>query len=100
MLMVVRREEDRLRRYVHLSTGNYHPRTTKLYTDWGLFTCNEEIGADVSDVFIQLTGLGRATKLKHLWLAPFTLHKQVLRAIQNETAARPRRQARGASSPR
>jgi len=85
MLMVVRREEDRLRRYVHLSTGNYHPRTTKLYTDWGLFTCNEEIGADVSDVFIQLTGLGRATKLKHLWLSPFTLHKQVLRAINTET---------------
>jgi polyphosphate kinase len=85
MLMVVRREEDRLRRYIHLSTGNYHPRTARLYTDWGLFTCNEEIGADVSDVFIQLTGLGRATKLKHLWLAPFTLHKQVLRAIQNET---------------
>jgi polyphosphate kinase len=84
MLMVVRREEDRLRRYVHLSTGNYHPRTTKLYTDWGYFTCNEEICGDVSDVFIQLTGLGRATKLKHLWLAPFTLHKQVLRAIENE----------------
>ncbi|HKA40679.1 MAG TPA: polyphosphate kinase 1 [Burkholderiales bacterium] len=84
MLMVVRREEDRLHRYVHLSTGNYHPRTTKLYTDWGLFTCNEEIGADVNDVFIQLTGLGRATKLKHLWLSPFTLHKQVVRAIQNE----------------
>ena len=58
MLLVVRREEDRLRRYVHLSTGNYHPRTTKLYTDFGLFTCNEEICADVSDVFIQLTGLG------------------------------------------
>ncbi len=84
MLLVVRREDDRLRRYVHLSTGNYHPRTTKLYTDWGLFTCNEELCADVSDVFIQLTGLGRATKLKHLWLAPFTLHKQMLRAIQNE----------------
>jgi polyphosphate kinase len=85
MLLVVRREGERLRRYVHLSTGNYHPRTTKLYTDWGLFTCNEEICTDVSDVFIQLTGLGRATKLKHLWIAPFTLHKQVLRAIQNET---------------
>jgi polyphosphate kinase len=85
MLMVVRREEDRLRRYVHLSTGNYHPRTTKLYTDWGLFTCNEEIGADVSDIFVQLTGLGRATKLKHLWQSPFTLHKQILRAIQRET---------------
>ena len=84
MLMVVRREAERLKRYVHLSTGNYHPRTTKLYTDWGLFTANEEFGADVSDVFIQLTGLGRASKLKHLWQAPFTLHKQVLRAIQNE----------------
>src|SRR5262245_9408428 len=85
MLLVVRREEGGLRRYVHLSTGNYHPRTAKLYTDWGLFTCHEEICADVSDVFIQLTGLGRATKLKHLWLSPFTLHKQILRAIQNET---------------
>ena len=84
MLMVVRREEDKLKRYVHLSTGNYHPRTTKLYTDFGLFTANEEFGVDVNDIFIQLTGLGRATKLKHLWESPFTLHKQMLRAIQNE----------------
>ena len=84
MLMVVRREEERLKRYVHLSTGNYHPRTTKLYTDWGLFTASEEIGADVGDVFTQLTGLGRASKLKHLWQAPFTLHKQILRAIHKE----------------
>jgi polyphosphate kinase len=81
---VVRREEDRLHRYVHLSTGNYHPRTTKLYTDFGLFTASEEIGADVNDIFIQLTGLGRASKLKHLWQAPFTLHRQIVRAIQNE----------------
>jgi polyphosphate kinase len=85
MAMVVRREEDRLRRYVHLSTGNYHPRTARLYTDFGLFTCNEEICADVNDIFMQLTGLGRALRLKHLWQAPFTLHKQVLRAIHNET---------------
>jgi len=84
MLMVVRREEERLKRYVHLATGNYHPRTARLYTDWGLFTASEEIGADVSDIFIQLTGLGRATKLKHVWQAPFTLHKQILRAIQGE----------------
>ncbi len=84
MLMVVRREEERLRRYVHLSTGNYHPRTTKIYTDFGLFTANEEFGADVNDIFIQLTGLGRATRLKHLWESPFTLHKQILRSIQNE----------------
>jgi len=84
MLMVVRREEERLKRYVHLSTGNYHPRTTKIYTDFGLFSASEEIGADVNDVFTQLTGLGRASRLKHLWQAPFTLHKQILRAIQNE----------------
>jgi polyphosphate kinase len=84
MLMVVRREEDKLKRYVHLSTGNYHPRTARLYTDWGLFTASEEIGADVSDIFTQLTGLGRASKLKHLWQAPFTLHKQILRAINHE----------------
>jgi polyphosphate kinase len=84
MLMVVRREEDRLRRYVHLSTGNYHPRTAQLYTDFGLFTYNEEICADVNDVFIQLTGLGKASKLKHLWQSPFTFHRQMLRAIQNE----------------
>jgi len=85
MLMVVRRENEGLRRYVHLATGNYHPRTTKLYTDFGLFTCNDEIGTDVNDVFMELTGLGKVSKLKHLWQAPFTLHKQVLRAIQNET---------------
>jgi len=86
MLMVVRREEGVLRRYVHLSTGNYHARTTKLYTDIGLITANEEICGDVNDVFVQLTGLGKATKLKHLWESPFTLHKQVLQAIQREAA--------------
>ena len=86
MLMVVRREEGALRRYVHLSTGNYHARTTKLYTDFGLLTANEEICADVHDVFMQLTGLGKASKLKHLWQSPFSLHKALLRAIQNETA--------------
>ncbi|HTD91409.1 MAG TPA: polyphosphate kinase 1, partial [Burkholderiales bacterium] len=86
MLMVVRREGEHdsghLRRYVHLSTGNYHPRTAKLYTDFGLFTCNDEVTADVNEVFMQLTGLGRASKLKHLWQAPFTLHKNILRAIR------------------
>lgn len=85
MAMVVRREEGRLLRYVHLATGNYHPRTAKLYTDFGLFTCNEDIGADVSQIFTQLTGLGRAVKLKHLWESPFTLHRQVLKSIQAET---------------
>jgi polyphosphate kinase len=85
MLMVVRREEGKLRRYVHLGTGNYHPRTAKLYTDFGLFTSNEEVCADVNEVFVQLTGLGKASKLKHLWQSPFTLHSKVLEAIRNET---------------
>ena len=84
MAMVVRREDERLRRYVHLSTGNYHQRTARLYTDFGLLTCNEDICSDVNDLFAQLTGLGKASKLKHLWQSPFTLHQQLVKAIQRE----------------
>ncbi len=91
MLMVVRREEGdgskgggMLRRYVHLGTGNYHPRTAKLYTDFGLLTCSEALCADVNEVFKQLTGLGKASKLSHLLLAPFTLHTAMLAAIRAE----------------
>jgi polyphosphate kinase len=91
MLMIVRREEGKsgslLRRYVHLGTGNYHPKTARLYTDFGLFTCNEEIGADVNEVFKQLTGLGRAQSLKHLLQAPFSLQPTMLSAIRAETGA-------------
>ncbi len=85
MLMVVRREDGKLRRYVHLGTGNYHPRTARLYTDFGLFTANEEICTDTNEVFSQLTSLGKARTLNHLWQSPFTLHSQVLAAIRNET---------------
>ena len=85
MLMVIRREEGKLRRYVHLGTGNYHPRTARFYTDFGLFTSNEEICQDVNNVFTQLTSLGRAQKPHHLWVSPFTLHSQVLQAIHNES---------------
>ena len=84
MAMVVRREDGKLKRYVHLSTGNYHQRTARLYTDFGLMTCHEEICADVNDVFAQLTGLGKATKLKHLWQSPFTLHSKLIKAIHHE----------------
>jgi len=84
MLMVVRREEGKLRRYVHLGTGNYHPRTARLYTDFGLFTCNEEVCADVNEVFSQLTSLGKVRTLNHLWQSPFSMHLEVLRAIRNE----------------
>lgn len=86
LLMVVRREDGKLRRYAHLGTGNYHPRTARLYTDFGLFTSNEGMCADVNEVFVQLTGLGKASKLRYLWQSPFTLHGKVLEAIRNETA--------------
>ena len=85
MAMIVRREVGRLRRYVHLSTGNYHTGTAKLYTDFGLITCHEEICADVNEVFFQLTSLGKASKLKHLWQSPFSLHHQIMDAINRET---------------
>ncbi|MCK9282703.1 MAG: polyphosphate kinase 1 [Rhodocyclaceae bacterium] len=86
VLMVLRREENGYRRYVHLGTGNYHPRTTRLYTDFGLMTCNPAIGEDVNEIFKQLTGMGKGAALKHLLLAPFTLHSSMLSAIQRETA--------------
>jgi polyphosphate kinase len=87
MLMVLRREDHGYRRYIHLGTGNYHPRTTRFYTDFGLLTANPEIGDDVNEVFKQLTGLGKATALKHLWQAPFSLHSNMLDAIRAETEA-------------
>ena len=84
MAMVVRREDGGLKRYVHLGTGNYHSRTATLYTDFGLFTWNDEITADVNDVFMQLTGLGNVGKHQHVWQAPFTLHSKLLEAIGRE----------------
>ncbi|MBS1143443.1 MAG: ppk1 [Proteobacteria bacterium] len=83
-LLIVRREEGGLKRYAHLGTGNYHPRTARLYTDFGLMTANEEVTNDVSEVFKQLTGLGKARTLKHLWQAPFTLQPNIVTAIQAE----------------
>ncbi|MCC7547051.1 MAG: polyphosphate kinase 1 [Burkholderiales bacterium] len=87
LAMVVRREGERLRRYCHIGTGNYHSRTSNLYTDFGVFTANEEVCADVNDVFLQLTGLGKASKLRHLWQSPFTLHAQLRNAIGREADA-------------
>ena len=84
-LLIVRREDGGLKRYAHLGTGNYHPRTARLYSDFGLMTANEEITHDVSEVFKQLTGLGKARTLKHLWQAPFTLQPNVVAGIQAET---------------
>ena len=84
MSMVIRREGRSLRRYVHLGTGNYHQRTTRHYTDYGLFTCDTEIGEDVQQLFQQLTSMGKAGRLKKLLQSPFTLHKSILQMIERE----------------
>jgi len=73
--------------YVHLGTGNYHPVTTKLYTDFGMLSADSDICADVEKVFMHLTSLTKVERLKHLWMAPFTLHKNLLKALANEAAA-------------
>jgi polyphosphate kinase len=86
-IMVVRREGRQLRRYVHLGTGNYHPRTARLYTDYGLFTADRLIGEDVHQIFLQLTSLGRVSKLHKLWQSPFTLHENLLQRIEKEAEA-------------
>jgi polyphosphate kinase len=82
--LVIRREEDGLRFYAHLGTGNYHLTTTKLYTDFGLLTSHQEIGREVNEVFIHLTSLTKPRKLSHLWLAPFALQTEIIKAIRNE----------------
>lgn len=84
MCMVVRREGRTLNRYVHLGTGNYHIRTTRLYTDYGLFTCEKVLSEDVQRVFQQLTTLGKATKLRKILQAPFSLHSSMLEHIEVE----------------
>ena len=86
MIMVVRREEGKLRHYVHLGTGNYHARTARIYTDYGLLSCDPELGEDVHKLFLQLTSLGRSSKLTKLLQSPFTLHTGMLERIERETA--------------
>lgn len=84
LALVIRREEGTLRYYAHLGTGNYHPSTTKFYTDFGLLTANPAIASEVNEVFIHLTSLTKPKTLDHLWLAPFALQKEFIRAIRNE----------------
>jgi polyphosphate kinase len=85
MALVVRRESGRLRRYVHLGTGNYHPRTARAYTDYGLLSANERLGEDVHQVFMQLTSLMRTPPLHLLSQSPFNLHDRLLGLIRRET---------------
>jgi len=86
MLLIVRREGELLRRYVHLSTGNYHQLNSRTYTDIGLMTADPEIGEDLHKVFQQLSGLGPMIKLKRLLHSPFTLYTSVMAKIERETA--------------
>ncbi|MBX2976080.1 MAG: polyphosphate kinase 1 [Ignavibacteriaceae bacterium] len=85
MTLVVRREYDGVKRYVHLATGNYNATSAKLYTDLGYFTTNEDICSDVSDVFNFLTGYSKQTEFKKLWVAPITLRNKLMFYIQQET---------------
>jgi polyphosphate kinase len=95
MMLILRREGRRLRYYTHLSTGNYHPRTARTYTDYCLLSADQALGEDVRKVFVQLTSLGKMGKLNKLLQSPFTLHQSLLRNIHREAehakAGRPAR---------
>ena len=87
MALVLRREKGRIRRYGHLGTGNYHPRTAALYSDFGLLTADSRLCEDMDKVFSQLTGLGERRTLKLLLQSPFTMHESVVRMIRTEARA-------------
>ncbi len=89
MALLIRRERDDsgrpvLRYYTHLSTGNYHPRTARLYSDFGLLTANQDIGRDVNEVFLHISSLSPAAPMRRLLLAPFTMHRRILAMIRRE----------------
>jgi len=90
MVLLIRRESSpsngkkKLVYYTHLSTGNYHPKTTRLYSDFGLLTANQEIGRDVNEVFMHISSLSPAAKMRRLILAPFAMHRRILAMIRRE----------------
>ena len=87
MTLVVRREEGVLRRYVHLGTGNYNSLTARMYEDFGLFTADPDIAADVADLFNYLTGFGRPAPFRKLLVAPFSLRQELIEHIRRVAAA-------------
>ncbi|QXE21742.1 polyphosphate kinase [Richelia sinica FACHB-800] len=84
IVMVVRREKDRMRRYVHIGTGNYNQKTARLYTDLGLLSCREELGADLTDVFNFLTGYSRQKSYREIMVAPVNMRDRFLELIRRE----------------
>ena len=95
LLMVVRREAGAIRRYVHLATGNYNVVTAHLYTDIGMFTCDEDLAADATDLFNYLTGYSAKTDYKKLLVAPVNLRERFEAMIEREIAHAGQRSARG-----
>src|SRR5262249_39789833 len=85
MCLIVRRDEDAIRRYVHFATGNYNPTTARLYTDLSLLTCHPQFGEDATDLFNLLTGISQFKPLRRLLVAPFELHQGMLALIERET---------------
>ena len=86
LMLIVRREDGKMRRYVHLGTGNYHAANAKVYTDYGLFSADPDISEDVHKIFQELTGMGKPANLKKLLHAPFTLHDNLMSFIDDEIA--------------
>ena len=86
MLLVVRREDDRLIRYVHLGTGNYHHATTSVYTDYGYLSSSQRLGEDVHKLFLQLTSLTEAVGMTRMLASPFSLFDALVEKIKRETA--------------
>jgi polyphosphate kinase len=85
IVLVVRQEDKQLRRYVHIGTGNYNPKTASLYTDLGLLSCREDLGADLTDLFNHLTGYSRQQSYRKLLVAPVNLRDRMIALIQRET---------------
>ncbi|MGB1270685.1 MAG: polyphosphate kinase 1, partial [Endozoicomonas sp.] len=86
MMLIVRREGRQIKRYAHLGTGNYHTGNARLYTDYSLLTCDKILTNDVHKIFQQLTGMGRAVRVRKLFHAPFTLKKNLIELINQEAA--------------
>jgi polyphosphate kinase len=95
LMLIVRREADGLRRYCHLGTGNYHPKTARAYTDYGLFTCDDAVCTDVHEIFLQLTSLTQTPRLRRLLQSPFRLFEALMGLVEREiTHARAGKAAR------